>query len=139
MTGAGSRPVPAGEQRADPGHQDREREGLGQVVVGAGVECLRLVEVAVLGGEHQDRGPVPGLPEVRADLVAVAAREQDVEDDQVVAALGGQPEPVGAVESHLDGEPLGLEAAFDRWSRSSCHPRRGGSSRSIVPPNLTFR
>ena len=62
----GDRVTPAGaaQQGADPGDQDRERERLGEVVVGAGVERLGLVEVAVLGRQHQDRRPVAGRPQV---------------------------------------------------------------------------
>ena len=101
------------QQRPDPGDEHGEGERLGEVVVGAGVERLGLVEVAALGGEHQDRRPVAGLPQVGADQVAVAARQHDVEHDQVVAALGRHPQPVLAVEGDLDGVALGLEAPLD--------------------------
>ena len=69
----GARPGPAGGRppRAPPAAPARPRrisarnratkrdvgERLRDVVVGAGVERLGLVELAVLGGEHQDRGP----------------------------------------------------------------------------------
>ena len=94
---------------AQPGHQDRERERLGQVVVGAGVEALHLVPLAVLGGEHQDRGPVLLRAQGLADLVAVDPGEHQVEHDRVVLVLPREPQPVGAVVGHVDGEALGLE------------------------------
>ena len=106
-------PDPA-DERADAREQDRERERLLQVVVGTGVESLRLVEVAVLGREHQDRRPVAGRSEVAADDEAVAARQHDVEDHDVVAALLGHPEPVVAVVGAVDRESLGLQAAPQR-------------------------
>lgn len=37
-------------------------------------------------------------------------------DDEVVAALGGHPQPIGTVKSHLDNEPFGLQAASDGGS-----------------------
>ena len=101
------------EQGPDPGDEHRERERLGEVVVGAGVERLGLVEVAVLGREHQDRGPDAGGPEVGADLEAVAAGQHDVEHDQVEGALGGPPQAVEAVSGDLDAEALGFQAPLD--------------------------
>ena len=103
-------PWRAPKQRANPGDQHRERERLGQVVVGAGVEGLGLVEVAVLGREHEDRRPVAGLAQIGADLEAVATGQHDVEDDQVVGALGRPPGP-SRRRGHLDREALGLQAA----------------------------
>jgi hypothetical protein len=96
----------------DPGHQHGEGERLAQVVVGAGVEPLRLVEVAVLGGEHEDRRPDAGPAQLGADPVAVAARQHDVEQDQVVAALAGPP------------EALGPSAATSTVKPSAVSPRR---------------
>src|SRR6266536_245879 len=101
------------QQGPDPGDQHRKRERLGEVVVRAGVEGLGLVEVAILGGEHQDRRPVARLTQVGTDLVAVAAGQHDVQQQQVVGALGGQPQPVVNVIGNLDGEPFRLQAAHD--------------------------
>ena len=63
----------------------------GQVVVGAGVECLRLVPFPILRREHEDRGPVARLPQAPADFVAVESGQHDVQNDRVVGMLGGQP------------------------------------------------
>ena len=105
-------PAPA-QQRPDAGHQHDVGERLGQEVVGAGVEGLGLVELAVLGREHDDRRPVAPLPEGGADLVAVHARQHDVEDDRVVVALVGPLQPVRPVEGDVDGEALRLQTPLD--------------------------
>ena len=110
-TGAGWPAGGAAHERPDAGDEHRERERLRQVVVGAGVERLGLIEVAVLGGEHQDRGPVVAGSQVGAHLVAVAAGQHQVEHDQVVGALGRHPQPVVAVVGDVAREALGLQAA----------------------------
>src|SRR5512139_1513953 len=102
------------QQGPDVGDEHRERERLGQVVVGAGVEGLRLVVLAVLRRQDQDRRPVPPLPEHAADLEPVPAGEHQIQDQQVVAVLGGFPQTVLAVEGHVDGEALGVEPALHR-------------------------
>jgi len=43
----------AAQQRAQPCEQHHERERLGQVVVGAEIEGIGLVVLAVLRGQHQ--------------------------------------------------------------------------------------
>jgi hypothetical protein len=101
----------AAKQCPHAGHQHRERERLGEVVVGSGFERLRLVQVAILGGQHQDRRPDALRPQVGADLKAVPARQHDVQDDQVVGALPGPPQPVVTVERHRHAKTFGLETA----------------------------
>ena len=102
----------APEQGAHAGGEHGERERLRQVVVGAGVERLRLVEVAIFGGEHEHGGVDTRRTEVAADAEAVTARQQDVEDDEVVAALRRPPEPVVTVGGNFDGEALGFQPAL---------------------------
>ena len=75
---------------AQPRDEHDERERLRQEVVGAGVERLRLVVLAVLGREHEDRCPVAFVAERRADLEPVHARQEDVEHDRAVVA-GARP------------------------------------------------
>lgn len=100
------------EQRAQPRHQDDVGEGLGQEVVGAAVQALCLVAGAALGRQHQDGRPDVGLPEPGAQLQPGRTRQHHVEDEGVIGVLGREPEPVGAVQSHVDREPLRLETAL---------------------------
>ncbi|CAO0831295.1 hypothetical protein SMICM17S_02541 [Streptomyces microflavus] len=105
----GAGPTPA-QQGADPGDEDDVAEGLGQVVVRAGVEPLGLVVLAVLGGQHEDRHLVSGGAQGTADPVAVHAGQHDVEDHQVVAALARPVQPLEAVVHDIHGEALGGES-----------------------------
>ena len=98
------------DERADTSEQDHERERLGQEVVGSRVQGLGVVVLAVLRGEHQDWCPVTGVAELLAYLVAVQARQHDVEHDDVVSVLGRHPEAVGTRSRDVDREPLRLQA-----------------------------
>ena len=104
----------APDQRAEPGEEHHERERLRQEVVGAGVERLGLVVLAVLGGEDQDRRPDALVAQRAAHLVAVHPRQQHVEHDGVVGALPGPPQAVVAVVGDVDVEALGGQAVGDR-------------------------
>jgi hypothetical protein len=39
-------------------------------------------------------------------------RQHHVEDECVIGVLGGEPEPVGAIQGHVDREPLRLQSAL---------------------------
>ena len=54
--------------------------------VGAGVERFGFVEIAILRGEHQDRGPVLALAKGATDDESVCTRQHDVEHDEVDGA-----------------------------------------------------
>jgi hypothetical protein len=101
-------------QSAQPGEELRERERLREVVVGAGVQPRDAVLDRVAGGQHQDRGPGPGLAELAADLEAVPPGEEDVEDDRVV--LGRLRHPDGVVAGGGDVRAVALvgEPAADQ-------------------------
>ena len=60
----------------------RRRERLGDVIVGAELEADDLVDLGVLGGEHDDRHRGLG-PEDPADLDARQLGEHEVEEDEV--------------------------------------------------------
>ena len=99
------------DQCSQPGDENDEGERLCQVVVGAGVQPLSFVVLPVLRGEHQDRRPVAGCPQVRADLVAVEARHHHIQHDDVVGVLGREPDAFQAVagsvhRATLRPEPL---------------------------------
>ena len=74
----------AAQQRAHARQHLLEMEGLGDVIVGAGVEALHLVAPAVARGQHQHRHGAPGAPPGFQHRNAVHFRQADVEDDRVV-------------------------------------------------------
>ena len=92
----------AAQQRADPGQHFLEMKGLGDVVVGAGVEALHLVAPAVARGEdqHRHRAAVaaPGLQH----RDAVHLRQADVEHDGVIGLGVAEEVPLLAVEGAVD-------------------------------------
>ena len=67
-------------------------------------------------GEHEDRGPVAGLATTRAEDVPRQPGEHHVDDERVVAVLGGVPLAIRAGERHVDGVSLRLEAAAQTGS-----------------------
>ena len=96
--------------------EDGERERLGQVVVGAGVEGFGLVELAVLGGEDEDRRPHALRAQRAAHGEAVHAGQQDVEDDRAVRTLTRPPQAVETIVAELDVESLGTQTLLDGLS-----------------------
>src|SRR5512132_2525975 len=131
----------APQQGPQPGHQHRVRERLGQVVVGAAVEGLDLVQLALLGGQHQDRGPDAVAAQGRAQPVAVDPGQHDVQDDHVVGVLAGHPQPVGAVQGHVDREPLGGQPVAEPGGQPPLvlhhqhpHPRSFLAPETILAP-----
>ena len=97
--------APPAQHGADAGDQLARGERLGDVVVGADLEPDHLVDLAVLGGQHDDRHLRLG-PHRAADLGAGQAGQHQVEQDQV---------GTGAVEL---GERLG-PGAGDATSKPS--------------------
>ena len=97
------RRVGAPQQRAQPGQQLLERERLGEVVVGAGVEPLDPVADRVAGGEHEDRQVVARRAERAGRLDAVEPRHHHVDHDRVGRDAADAGERLGAVagERHL--------------------------------------
>ena len=120
----------AAEERPDPGRQLAQAERLGDVVVGAELEPDDLVELGVLGREHDDRHAGLG-PDDPADLDAGQLGEHQVEQDEVGllgAEAGQRLAPVGRGD---DPEALGLERVDERLAQRrlvvddedrSCHP-----------------
>ena len=109
----GARWRAATDQRPQPREEHHERERLREEVVGAGVERLGLVVLAVLRGEDEDRGPDPLVAQGPAHPVAVDPGEQHVEHDRVVGALAAPPEAVVAVVRDVDVEPLRRQTVRD--------------------------
>jgi hypothetical protein len=96
--------------RSTTPRQHLEGERLDDVVVGSAVEGVDLVGVAVLGGQHQDRGPDALRAKGAAHVVPVHHGQHDVEQDRVVGMLLGEPQALGAIGRHVDREAFGLQA-----------------------------
>jgi hypothetical protein len=92
-------PAAAAQQRLEAGEQLLEREGLGQVVVGAGLEARDAVVDRVASGEHQHRRAVAGVAQAAADLEAVEPGHQHIQEHGVGGrgrlAADGLPPVVG--------------------------------------------
>src|SRR5690606_17495724 len=119
------------------------REWLGEVLLGTDDAAARLVEQAILGGQHDHRRRLEFLVALdqRAGLIAVQARHHDVDEDDLrllVGDLGKRLETVArgddlaalALEQGLGGTADGLGIVDDHdpqatqcpgWSRVVCH------------------
>ena len=80
------------------GQQLDPAEGLGQVVVGAGVEAPHLVPLGPERRQHEHRH-VAHVPDALEDLPTVQVGEPDVEDDDVGVALVELADPVAALDA----------------------------------------
>ena len=95
----------AAKVRADTAHDLGDGERLRHVVVGAGVEPLHAVRLGVERGEHEDRHVVLLGAQPCADLDAGHARQEEVEDHQVVAPRPSLLERIAAVSHSVDLVP----------------------------------
>jgi hypothetical protein len=114
-------PVRAGpaHQGPQPRHQDHEGERLRQVVVGAGLQALGLVVLAVLGRQHEDRRTVAGLAQVGADPESVETGQHHVQHDHVVRVLPGHPDALQPVGRDVDGAALRAQT-LPQQRRQAC-------------------
>ncbi len=117
----GHRVGAAAGERAQPRQQLTEVKGLGEVIVGTGVEAGDAVLDRVECGEHQDRHAVAARADGAADIHAGHAGQQHVEDDRVPRTLLGEAE-CGAAGGRLLHVVVRLaQAAGD-----------GGAQRAII-------
>ena len=72
--------------RLHPGHQLAGAEGLRHVIVRSKAQPPDLVDIVLLGGNHDDRD-VLLLPHLPADLEAVHARKHQIQDHQLKILL----------------------------------------------------
>ncbi|KIX78571.1 hypothetical protein SF12_08360 [Streptomyces sp. MBRL 601] len=86
--------APAAQHGADAGDQLARGEGLGDVVVGPYLQPDDLVDLAVLGGDHDHRH-VGAAAQLAADLGAGESGQHQVEQDQVGAVALELVEPLG--------------------------------------------
>jgi hypothetical protein len=109
-------PLAPPDDRPDPGGQLPEAERLRHVVVGAELEADDLVELAVLGRQHDDRRIRLG-PDRPADLDARQLGQHQVEQDKV-RAFGPKPgDRGGAVGRRHDSVPLALQRLRERLAQ----------------------
>ena len=108
-----------------------DAEGLGDVVVGAGLEADDLVQLGVLRGEHQDVG-VAELAHPPADLDAVDVGQAEVEDDQVERVQGGRLTAASPSSAWATSKPCCTSRALTsiRFSGASSTTRARGA---VVP------
>ena len=97
------RPAPAPEVGPHAGAQLAHAEGLGDVVVRAGVQALHDLRLVAQGGDHDDRH-VGQLAQALAQLVAVHARHQHVHQHRVRAPLQEAGDPFRGVRGAEDLE-----------------------------------
>ena len=137
------------QQGADPRQQLGAVEGLGDEVVGSGLERRHLLLLAT-GGDHQDRERVRGRlgAKAPAHLVAVHPGHQDVEEDDVRLPggdglerlrSGGRREHLvplraedGLEQAHVGGGVVHHEDARRRAHVLRSHRRRTRSTSSRV-------
>jgi hypothetical protein len=87
-----------------------ERVGLGQVVVGTGIESLDAILDGIERGQHEDRRGGIAAPEIPAHVDALLAGQEPVQDDQVVVGGPQSLFSLAAVGGKIDREPFFLEA-----------------------------
>src|SRR5215831_2161548 len=92
----------AAQECADARQNLLEMEGLGDVVVGAGVEALDLVAPAVAGGEDKDRHGPAGAPPRLQHRDAVHLGQADVEDHRIIGLAFAEKVALLAVEGTID-------------------------------------
>ena len=101
-------------ERTNPGEKLGRLEGLGHVVVCAGVEALDLVGRRGAGREEQNRRGVALLAELMDDLEAGDAGQHHVEDDCVIKPALRAREPRMPVIDGLGVVVTVLHDAHDR-------------------------
>lgn len=105
----------APQQRAHAREQLGEPEGLGDVVVGTGIEADHCVHFVGARGQDQHREAVPFGTQPPAHLQAVHPGQTEVEDEQVHPALRGAFESAWAVLAHLDLVALSAQRTRERF------------------------
>jgi hypothetical protein len=117
--------APAGVASHDGAESRRELsvgEGLGEVVVRAGIEPLHAVGHGIASGEHQDRDGGASSPDRATDLEAVHVRQTDIEDDGLDAT---------AVERKIDGIGARARHVHDMLIMAK-ETAKGGSQTAVV-------
>ena len=100
------------QMRADSGSEDSESEGLGDVIVGAGLQSANGVSVLSRSRQHDDRRADAILPKLLAGVPTVTIRQIDIEKDQVRKAGPGSSQPLRNGGRRRDREVRFLNELF---------------------------
>ena len=95
-------PGGAAHQRADAGQHFFHVEGLGDIVVGAGIDALHLVAPAVARGQQQHRHGLAGAAPFLEHRQPVHLRQADIEHHRVVGFGVAEEVAFLAVERDVD-------------------------------------
>jgi hypothetical protein len=104
----------AAHQGPQPGLELLQVEGLGEVVVGAGVQPRHALAHRPAGGEHQHRGRVIAAAQPRQHLQTVDVGQREVEHEGVEAPPLAQGQRLQAVAAGNHGEPARRQRAPQR-------------------------
>ena len=108
----------AAQQRADARLELQDVEGLGHIVVRAGLKAHQQVCALAAGREHDDRHGGEAA-DLLAGLQAVLFRHHQIQHDQVVAARAGQLHGLLAVVAGVHGISLVFEVEFDSLDKQA--------------------
>src|ERR1019366_5844705 len=100
------------EGGADAGQQLTNGEGLGDVIVGAQIECGDFVFLLAAGREHYDRRLAPRA-DFADDVKAIAVGESEVEQHQFGLAGGGLRDAFGGGDGFVKLVFLGGEGGTE--------------------------
>ncbi|SMD14465.1 hypothetical protein SAMN06297251_1421 [Fulvimarina manganoxydans] len=95
-------------EHADAGEHFGDAEGLGDVIVCAGVQRLDLSALGLADGKYEDRHLRP-LPDPADHFLAVDVRQAEVEDDKIRRLRGALGNAVLAAHRLDDGKAMGFE------------------------------
>ena len=98
--------------RPDARQQDRELEGLGDIVIGARVQTQNGVAVGVMAGQHHDRAFHGCLAHALAQLAPIGVGQANIQDHKVILALFDLLHALGPVAGLEHVEILGHHQLF---------------------------
>src|SRR5438067_13528785 len=76
------------QKRAGAGDQFREREGFGEIIVGAGVQAVHFGLYGFESSQQEDRSRLAFGAEARAYREPINLRQHNIEDDKIIRVDG---------------------------------------------------